>query len=265
MIGFLDDAWDFATDTVEDVWDATGARAVDAADSAIRALPGGSALIEAAGDAARSPLGMVVLRAMTTMLYGSAAWAIGPQLAAVTFAIPGLMRGERFDEAWLGEFKWRVEKTAETLGPGVIDAFGAQLTTTLRKMLDDFGVGSLVEMGVQEFAKRYDIREDVAAFAMALWNRVQLPPRDAFDPATGRQLRAWAASATVAAQSREQASREYSALFGGREHELLYGARERAVVRSSAPATTTSSSPLGTVAIAVVGLGALFAWRRGLL
>lgn len=263
-MSFFEDAWDVASGAVEDVWDATGAHAVDAADSAIRALPGGSALIEAAGDAARSPLGMVVLRAYTTMLYGSVAWAIGPQLAAVTFAIPGLMRGERFDEAWLGEFKWRVEKTAETLGPGVVDAFGAQLTTTLRKMLSDFGAGALVEMGVQEFAKRYNIREDVAAFAMALWNRVQLPPREAFDPATGRMLRTWTASVAAATQNREQASREYGALYASREHELLFGARERAVIRADAP-REASSSMVGTVAIAAVAIGAFVAWRRGLL
>lgn len=266
-IGFLDDAWDFATDAVEDVWDATGAEVVDVADSAIRALPGGAALIEAAGDAARSPAGMLILRAYTTMLYGSVAWAIGPQLASVTFAIPGLVRGERFDEAWLSEFKYRVETTAEILGPGIVDAFGAQLADTLRKMMDDFGVGALVEMGVQEFAKRYDIREDVSAFAMALWNRVQLPPRNAFDPATGKQLRPWTASAAAKTQATVVDARTHRALYGAREHELLYGDRERALLRSSAPAsaTSSSSSTLGYAALAAAGIGALVAWRLRLL
>lgn len=272
-IGFVADAWDFATDKVEDVWDATGARVVDAADSAIRSLPGGNELIEAAGDFARSPAGMITLRAFSTMLFGSVAWAIGPQLAAVTFAVPGIMRGERFDEAWLTEFKWRVEKTAEILGPGIVDAFGTQLSDTLRKMMEQFGVGALVEMGVQEFAKRYDIREDVAAFAMALWNRVQLPPRDAFDPTTGRQLKPWAASAAATAQASALDASRHRALFGAREHRVVYGAREhalfyadreRAVMRSSAPSSATSSS-LGTAAIVAVGVGALVAWRLRLL
>ena len=172
---FGEDAWDFVSDRVDDLG------------AGVRALPGGSELLDAAQDFAKTPTGLVVMRAFSSMLYGSVAWAIGPQLAAVTFAVPGLFRGERFEEAWLTEFKWRVEKTAETLGPGVIDIFGAQLKDTLLRLADEVGAGALVDMGVQELAARFNIREDVAAFALSIWNRVQPPPRDAFDPVTGKR------------------------------------------------------------------------------
>lgn len=262
---FLVDAWDFVSDKVEDAWDATGAHVVDAGESAIRAIPGGDELIEVTGDFANSAVGTAVLRAIATMYFGTIAWTIGPQLASVTFALPGIMKGDRFDEAWLTEFKYRVEKTAEILGPGIIDAFGSQLTDTLKRMFDEYGIGELVEEGVQELAKRYNIREDVAAFAMALWNRVQLPPRDAFDPITGRMLRSWEASPAAVAAKAAQSSREYRALYGAREHELLYGDRERAALAVAYAPAEEKTSSTGTVALAVVAVAAIgiaLAWRK---
>ena len=267
---FLSDAWDFVSDTAEDVWDATGARVVDAGESVVRAIPGGNELIELTGDFANTAVGTVVLRAIATMYFGGIAWAVGPQLASVVWALPGIMKGDRFDEAWLTEFKYRVEKTAEILGPGIIDAFGSQLTDTLKKMFDEYGIGELVEEGVQEFAKRYNIREDVAAFALSLWNRIDLPPRDAFDPVTGRQIRQWQASAAATKAKEQQNAREYRALYGAREYEALYGARERAALDAYASAGVNASAPaedsktgyiaLGVVAVAAIGVA--LAWRK---
>lgn len=291
----FEDAWEWTSDKVEDVWDATGAHGVDAAEAAIRAVPGGDELIEAAGDFAHTAVGVVVLRAFSSMLFGSIAWAVGPQLASVTFAVPGLFRGDRFDEAWLTEFKWRVEKTAETLGPGIVDIFGEQLKDTLIKLASDYGIQAdeLIDMGVQEVAKRFDIREDVAAFAISIWNKIPTPPRSEFDPATGRQIGSWLPQGAPAksacdlynarrrqgvddvqlraacSKSSGQAAlerEEFAVLYGTREHELLYGARERAAIR----ATEEERAPFvkrnaGTLALAVVLVGGLIAWRRGLL
>lgn len=140
-------------------------------------------------DFAKTSYGKLVLRAITTQWYGPIAWTIGPQLAAVVFAFPGLMRGESFEDAWLLEFKWRAEKTAETLGPGVLEVFGAQLKEAMTALGDEFEVGELANRTAEELAARLNIREDVAQFAIDLWNRTGPTPRDAFNVTTGKRSR----------------------------------------------------------------------------
>lgn len=291
-MSIFEDAYDVADDAVSTV--------VDTAGDAVRAVPGGAELLRAAGHFANTGVGLAVLRAMSTMFYASVAWPLGPQLASVMFAVPGLARGDDFTHAWLTEVKWRAEETAKVLGPGIVDAFGKQLTDALRKLAEEYGGEDLLELGVSELAARFHIREDVAAFALAIWNHVKLPSRDEFDPATGRQLGVWSSSSTPAspcallAERRRRfgvhdprpdlvtklvaacsaspdqialAQSEYRALYGAREWEALgLGDRERAALtRATAPASSSSSGAVGTVAL-VVALGvAVVAWRRGLV
>lgn len=173
---FGEDVWDAATSVVEDVFSTVGD------------FPGVKQLSEAGGDFARTSVGKVVLRALSSSLYGSFAWSLGPQLASVFWATPGLVRGEPFEKAWFDELKYRTEKTAEILGPGIVDVFGKQLADTLKKLGSDLGVGNLINDSVNQLAKRYNIREDVAAFVKSLWNKLELPDMSRFDPATGRAL-----------------------------------------------------------------------------
>ena len=175
---FGEDLWEGAKDVATSV--------VDRATDALGHVPGARELAEAAKDFANTPTGIAVLRAMSTTFYGTLAWPLGPQLASVAFALPGLFRGEPFEQAWFDEVKWRAEKTAEVLAPSAMDLFNAQLTDTLRKLGEDVGVGNLLNEGARELAARLNIREDVAAFARALWNRLELPRREDYDPASGR-------------------------------------------------------------------------------
>lgn len=256
VASIFEDAWDAVTETVSDAWDGVG--------DAVRALPGGAQLLEAARDFANTSTGLTVLRAFSTMLYGSIAWTLGPQLASVAFAVPGLFRGDRFEQAWLTEVKWRAEETAKIAGPGIVDAWGAQLSGALQKLAAQYDVGDLVSMAAPELAKRFNVREDVAAFALAIWNRVQLPSRNEFDPVSGRQLGAWQAAPStmtpceayadrrrrfgtndprpdIASQlraacesspeSRAAAAREYQVLYGAKEYDALgLASRERAAL-----------------------------------
>jgi hypothetical protein len=289
---FLTDAYETARDFASD--------AIDVGGDVVHALPGGDELLGAARDFANTATGQTVLRAFSTMLYASVAWPLGPQLASVAFAVPGLFKGEQFENAWLQEVKWRAEKTAEILGPGIVDAFGSQLASTLKQMADEYGVTDYVNMGVREFAARYRIREDVAAFALAIWNKIELPRRDEFDPATGKQIGQWSpvpiepcaalaerharfgandprpdlvatltsACSNTAAQ-RELAADEYRLLYGAREYAALgYEARERAALtRAEAPRSGDSEGRNypGAIALAAVAAAALVAWRLRLL
>lgn len=170
-----------------DIWDAAE-DVVKKALAVVEDVPGLNELREAAKDFANTAVGKTVLRAMATSFYGGLAWTLGPQLASVTFALPGLFRGEPFEKAWFDEVKWRTEKTAEILGADVGALIGRQISETLLKLGKDVGVGRLIDDGVQELARRYNIREDVAAMVKSLWNKIDLPRSARFDPVTGRAL-----------------------------------------------------------------------------
>lgn len=105
----------------------------DVVTSAFDRLPGSEALSHAVSDVwtgplrdfAKTPLGVTVLTAVASAAYGPLAYALGgpyglanfgAQLATVTWALPGLARGENFYDAWIAEVKRRAEKTAEVVG-----------------------------------------------------------------------------------------------------------------------------------------------------
>lgn len=269
----FEDAWDLVSGAASDVWEGAG--------DAVRALPGGDALLEASRDFANTSTGLTVLRAFSTTLYYSIAWPLGPQLASVAFAVPGLFRGDDFFQAWLSETKYRAETAVEMVGPGVIDTFSSQLGDTLQKLANEYGVGELADLGVAELAKRYNVREDVAATALSLWNKVRLPPgKGEFDPVTGRQLGAWQAAPKMlqlascdayadrrrrfgekdprpdianqlraaceaSPEARALAAREYQLLYGAREWEALgYADRERAALARAGVSTTAAGEPV---------------------
>jgi len=62
--------------------------------------------------------GLTIARALAGGLYMELVPIVGPAFASVSFATPGLLRGEKFDEAWVKEFLWRL-KTLLYLGSKV--------------------------------------------------------------------------------------------------------------------------------------------------
>lgn len=284
----FEDAWGLVSGAASDVWEGAG--------DAVRALPGGDALLDASRDFASTSIGITVLRAFSTTLYYSIAWPLGPQLASVAFAVPGLFRGDDFFQSWLSETKHRAETTAEILGPGIVDTFSAQLSDTLQKLANEYGVEELVDMGVTELANRFGIREDVAATALSLWNKVRLPSiKGEFDPVTGRQLGAWQAAPKMlrlspcdayadrrrrfgakdphpdlanqlraaceaSPEARALAAREYQLLYGAREWEALgYADRERAALARAGVSTTAAGEPASRPRTSTAGDVALVA------
>lgn len=162
--------------------------AVDAFGDLVSSVPGAKWVAEQMGDFAKTPVGMAVTRALASSFYGSVAWTLGPQLASITFALPGLMRGDSFDKAWFDEVKWRTEQTAEILGGDVAAVFGDQLVAALKTLADNFGVGNAADWTAQQLARAAgSIREDVSRLALDKWNSVNVFSPDDFDPTTGRQ------------------------------------------------------------------------------
>lgn len=178
---FGSDITDFVSNTVSD--------AVDDIGDVLSNVPGAKELAGAMGDFAHTAVGAVVLRAMSSAFYGSIAWTVGPQLASIAWAIPGLMRGDTFDKAWFDEVKWRTEQTAEILGADAGALIGQQLAAALDALNKQFGVGTLATWTEAQLAKAAgNIREDVARMALDKWNGIQLFRKEDYDAADGHRL-----------------------------------------------------------------------------
>lgn len=169
--------------------------AVDRAAAAFDAIPGASwakSFVKTAtgpvGDFARSEVGQVVLRAIATTMTGGLAPILGPQLATVAWAVPGLAAGDSFTDAWLNEFQWRLKETSEIAGADIGRLLGEQVT----RVLGDEAFRAAVQAGksVAELARHFGIREDAAALAIdALRSVVEQYRREWFpDAATGKRV-----------------------------------------------------------------------------
>jgi hypothetical protein len=102
----FEDAWDTVTDPITSAW--------DAAKSTVPGLQEISDAIDAAvsgpvRDFARGPIGRVMFSALASSLTGGLAPILGPQLATVAFALPGLAKGDDFVTAWTQEFAERAK------------------------------------------------------------------------------------------------------------------------------------------------------------
>lgn len=182
-----------------DVIDTVGEGVSDVGDL-IMSVPGASALAEAMGDFAKTAVGQVVLRVISDSFFGSVAMVVGPQMASLTWAIPGLMRGDTFEKAWLDSFKLRVEETAEILGGPAAEFVAKQLPTALLTLAQSFGVDEFATWTEQQLAKAAgNIREDVSRMALDKWNSLSLFNPDDYDVATGRHLGLGASGSAVGA------------------------------------------------------------------
>lgn len=198
----------FLTDAIAD-----GANAlVDAAHT----IPGVDFLGEQLKDFAGTPVGKLLLTAAAGSLTSGLAHFVGPQLASIAFALPGVLRAEPFDKAWLSEFVSRVKKTAEILGGGAGEAAGKAFSSgvqpALDKIMNDPATKDLIAKGadIQKIADAAGVRADSMQAAIDLVKRagssfatkgvpsldvngvptLPIPQKDGilFDPATGRAI-----------------------------------------------------------------------------
>lgn len=200
LFDFVGDAVDAVGDALSDIGDAFG--------DIFDAIPGSQwvkGLVNGPlRDFARSTVGTVVLRAIATSLTGGLAGVVGPQLASVAFALPGVVRGESFDEAFWKEFSWRMQKTAEVLGT---DAAKDVMGDALKWASDDLvnrakafapnlslpdAVTQLINqtgLTPEKLAAELGIRLDVAAAAINLVGRQIRYAMDRYDPKTGTKYK----------------------------------------------------------------------------
>lgn len=141
-------------------------------------------------DFAHTDAGKTLLRAMATGAYFGLVPVLGPQLAAISFAWPGLVRGEALDVAWLTEFSYRVEKTAELLGADVKVKLGDLLGRVVGQIHGELSRGNreILTWTAEQVADHLSApRVDVVAAALALVKRSldELGSAAEWDPVTG--------------------------------------------------------------------------------
>jgi hypothetical protein len=186
-------------DAVSDVADAVGDVATSAVD-VLHKIPGVDQLGDAfkqvghsVEDFARTDFGATLLRAASTAQYAFLAPYLGPQLAGVAFATPGVLKGDAVGKALVDETLWRVSTAANILSAGqggdAVKAWGEKLSgqvgTGIRAVADQLiKAGAYLKLpnGVniptpdfsrlasqldpRALAKRLGIREDMAQLAI---------------------------------------------------------------------------------------------------
>lgn len=216
-----EDVADWAGGAAESVVDAAG-DAVDWVGGALESawdVVDGLPVFEQLGDAtkaifkgplrdfAKSAVGQVVLRALATTVSLGATAVLGPlggTWSLVTaHALPGVLRGEPFEEALLQENLWRIEKAAEVVGPelagGMAEQWGRALDEVKRRAkevapdleLPEFVKAWATEQGLtpeelgRSLARELGIREDMGVQAVELAIRQKLLDRRGYDLRTG--------------------------------------------------------------------------------
>lgn len=173
----------------------------DAVSDAASSVPGSEWLGDNVKDFLNTGVGKTVAKALATNLTGGLAPILGPQLATVAFATPGILRGDRFDKAWIDEFADRAEKLAQYAGPAAAEQFASMLGPTIEKLKVDFpeldiasklplGAGAemakpLLAIPAWKLALPRNLREDLVALSLSALSRVPIPLDD-FDPRTGK-------------------------------------------------------------------------------
>lgn len=171
----------------------------------------GSSIVDKVGDIIPGPLkdafskfadtgiGHVVLFVASGGAYSALVPALGPQLAAVAFALPGMAKGDNFMKAWMEGFVERVTLLIKYfISTGIPQDQAADMAAQAtqsdmdkaQKYVDQIGgVAKLAGMDFQTLAAKAGIREDMAAEYLANANgNLSLPQSYKWDPATGKSL-----------------------------------------------------------------------------
>lgn len=232
-------------------------------------------------DFARTPYGLVVLRAMAGTIYGPLAWTLGPQIASLAFALPGVVRGDEFWHAYITEVEWRAQKTAEILAPSAADA----ITPRIQEAADALSTllpEQVRSMALSELAARLHVDEWTVAMAESLLGLIPIPSRNAFEPVSGKFIQRVGKIriANAAPDTRTVCEKAQSARDQGLPDRIVQSLENQCAARnapaavaggvasSSAPAGSSSRNGQGST-IALVGLGvaavaALVWWKKGL-
>lgn len=142
-------------------------------------------------DFSNTDTGKMLLRAGATGVFYTLAISGVPFIIASGFwAIPGLLCGEPFDQAFITEFAWRVETTGEILGADIKDAWSKEIGRLVPAIKNEVNSG-ILDKPISEVAKRFNAREDITAYAMSLVKRsLDWISGLFFDPKTGKQISA---------------------------------------------------------------------------
>ena len=212
--------------------------------------------------ARKNPIAPVVLTAVSGGAYALAAPIAGAQLAAVTFALPGMAKGENFVHAWVEGFVDRVTAlVAYFIGHGVPANVAnvqipQQMSDEMQKVTDyvqQSGV-DLSQVDLKGLAARAGVREDVAAHYLAnALGDLKLPDHYEFDDATGKatplQTAAQKLQAVADAMARrvaaEQAAKTTGALSQARSSAFQTFAKQMIL---PPPKTASSAPELGPLA-----------------
>jgi len=68
-----------------------------------------------------TPVGSMFAHVLAGQAYSFLAPFVGPQLAAIGFALPDMIKGSSFDKAWTHEFLWRLKMTAGIMAGMALD------------------------------------------------------------------------------------------------------------------------------------------------
>lgn len=162
----------------------------DAVSDAVSAVGGGisDALADVPGlrDFANTAVGRTVLSALATSVTGGLAPLVGPQLATVAFAIPGVSAGDDFLTSWTQEFGRRVDQTVAILGVQAVP----ELNDAIQKAVDYLQSAGIdpAQITMTDLAKAAGVDDWSAAFVLdkALGQIHYLS--NAFSPLTGNLL-----------------------------------------------------------------------------
>jgi len=218
---FIGDAVEAIGDVAEDIVDGIG--------DVVKAIPGGEWILDGVGtvtgavgdfvagpmrDFAKTAVGETIFRAasvaMSQALY--VVPGVGLTLGFLAFSVPGLAKGERFDEALTKEFIYRVEQVAEFFAGQLGEAAAKQITEVmgdqlkigvekLSQLAQDSGVNiedvaDTLGITPDSLANMLGIRPDVAAYAIAWAGRkgeAELAELQGwYDPETGKRTKLFA-------------------------------------------------------------------------
>ena len=245
-----------------------GETIVNAAGDVLGVIPGADPLYQAMKDVVEGPLrdfanttvGATVLRAVSGAFTGGLSQLafVGPQLATVAWAVPGVIQGDDFDKAWFAEVRYRAEKSAELLGYGhevhdIVDG----VEKGVQKLSENFETHQRASWTPRQLGAAAGIREDAAGLALSVWNREPFN-QSAFDLETGRE------------RSTFERAGEYTVLPGtfdprGQLPGGLFDPRTQLPVPGSpAPSPGGAASTMRTVLVVggLAGIGvALWVWR----
>lgn len=168
-IPIVDDVTGAVADVVSSVWDRIpGSGWVDG-------VTGDCS--DAIGELAKTGVGETVLRAISIALQGMsyAVPYVGGVLALCTVAIPGVVKGDSFDKAFIDEASYRIEKTAEYFAGKAgeeagkkFSEYGGEQLKTAMDGLKEKAKEAFPDIPIEEAVKQLNITPQALADALGI-------------------------------------------------------------------------------------------------